>query len=85
MMILSADKNLAMLGCSLSARSGHRVGLFDHLVSGRMVAVPRDQCLAMAGRVELPFEGGRRHQAPKPMKASGQFRRELADKGMALE
>jgi len=37
-----------------------------------MVAVPREQCVAMAGRVELPFESGRRPvegpQAPKSMK-----------------
>jgi hypothetical protein len=25
--------------------------------------VPREQCVAMAGGVELPFEGGRRPQA----------------------
>src|SRR5262249_5851307 len=33
---------------------------------GRMVAVPRGQCVAMAGTVELPLERGRRPQAPKP-------------------
>ena len=38
---------------------------------GRMVAVPREQCDAMAGTVELPFEGGRPlddPQAPKSTK-----------------
>jgi hypothetical protein len=35
---------------------------------GRMVAVSREQCVAMAGTVELPFEGGRRPQTPKSMK-----------------
>ncbi len=34
---------------------------------GRMVAVPREQCLAMKGLVEVPYEGGR-PQAPNPMK-----------------
>jgi len=32
------------------------------------LAVPREQCGAIAGTVELPFEGGRHPQAPKPMK-----------------
>ena len=39
---------------------------------GRMVAVPREQCVSMAGTVELPFEGGIRRfdgrQAPKSAK-----------------
>jgi hypothetical protein len=26
---------------------------------GRMVAVPREQCVAMGGTIEIPFEGGR--------------------------
>ena len=30
---------------------------------GRMVAVPRERCAALAGTVELPFESGRRPQA----------------------
>jgi hypothetical protein len=30
--------------------------------------VPRKQCAAMAGTVELPFEGGRRPQDTKSMK-----------------
>jgi hypothetical protein len=50
-------------------KSGYQLGSGNgRKTDGRMVAVPREQCLAMAGRVELPFEGGRRHQAPKPMK-----------------
>src|SRR6516162_9086670 len=51
-------------------KSGYQVGLGNCRKSdGRMVAVPREQCVAMAGTVELPFEGGiRRRQAPKPMK-----------------
>ena len=37
--------------------------------NGRVVAVPREQCVAMAGTVEVPFEGGRiRPQAPKSTK-----------------
>jgi len=39
---------------------------------GRMAAVPREQCVSMAGTVELPFEGGIRRfdgpQAPKSAK-----------------
>jgi hypothetical protein len=30
--------------------------------------VPKEQCVAMEGTVELPFEGGRRRQAPKSVK-----------------
>jgi hypothetical protein len=30
--------------------------------------VPGEQCIAMAGTIELPFEGGRRPQPPKSMK-----------------
>jgi hypothetical protein len=37
-------------------------------IDGRMVAVTREQCVAMVGTVELPFEGGRRPQTPKSMK-----------------
>ena len=38
---------------------------------GRIVAVPREQCVAMGGLVALPFEGGRSFdgaQPPKPVK-----------------
>jgi hypothetical protein len=54
-------------------KSGYQLGLGNcRKTDGRMVAVPREQCDAMAGTVELPFEGGRRPfdepQAPKSMK-----------------
>ena len=51
-------------------KSGYQLGLGNcRKTDGRMVAVPREQCVAMAGTVELPFEGGiRPPQAPKPMK-----------------
>ena len=38
-------------------KSGYQLGLGNCRKSdGRMVAVPREQCLAMAGTVELPVE-----------------------------
>ena len=51
-------------------KSGYQLGSGNcRRTDGRMVAVPREQCVAMAGTVELPFEGGRRPsdgpQAPK--------------------
>jgi len=54
-------------------KSGYQLGSGNcRKTDGRMVAVPREQCVAMAGTVELPFEGGRRPfdgpQAPKSMK-----------------
>ena len=51
-------------------KSGYQLGLGNcRRTDGRMVAVPREQCVAMAGTVELPFEGGRRPlQAPKSKK-----------------
>ena len=54
-------------------KSGYQLGLGNcRKTDGRMVAVPREHCVAMAGTVELPFEGGIRQfdgpQAPKPMK-----------------
>ena len=54
-------------------KSGYQLGLGNcRKTDGRMVAVPREQCDAMAGTVEVPFEGGRRPfdgpQAPKSMK-----------------
>src|SRR5262245_15891944 len=54
-------------------KSGYQLGSGNcRKADGRMVAVPREQCVAMAGTVELPFEGGRRRrdgpQAPKSMK-----------------
>jgi hypothetical protein len=43
--------------------SGYQLGSGNcRKTDGRMVAVPTEQCAAMAGTVELPFEGGR--QAP---------------------
>jgi hypothetical protein len=50
-------------------KSGYQLGSDNcRKADGRMVAVPREQCAAMAGTVELPFEGGGRRQAPNPMK-----------------
>jgi hypothetical protein len=50
--------------------SGYQLGSGNcRKTDGRMVAVPREQCAAMAGTVVLPFEGGRSQfdgpQAPK--------------------
>jgi hypothetical protein len=40
-------------------KSGYQLGLGNcRKTDGRMVAVPREQCVAMAGTVELPSEGG---------------------------
>jgi hypothetical protein len=40
-------------------KSGYQLGLGNcRNTDGRMVAVPREQCVAMAGIVELPFEVG---------------------------
>ena len=48
-------------------KSGYQLGSGNcRKTDGRMVAVPKEQCAAMAGTVELPFEGGRRPQTPKP-------------------
>jgi hypothetical protein len=54
-------------------KSGYQLGSGNCRKSdGHMVAVPRDQCVAMAGTVELPFESGRHQfdgpQAPKSIK-----------------
>jgi hypothetical protein len=49
-------------------KSGYQLGAGNcRKTDGRMVAVPREQCDAMAGTVELPIEGGRL-QSPKSMK-----------------
>ncbi len=41
-------------------KSGYQLGAGNCRKSdGRLVAVPREQCLAMKGLVEIPFEGGR--------------------------
>jgi hypothetical protein len=46
-------------------KSGYQLGAGNcRKPDGRMVAVPRDQCVEMKGLVALPFEGGR----PQPPK-----------------
>jgi hypothetical protein len=48
-------------------KSGYQLGSGNcRKTDGRMVAVSREQCVAMAGTVELPLERGRRPQALKP-------------------
>jgi hypothetical protein len=50
-------------------KSGYQLGAGNcRKPDGRVVAVPKEQCVAMAGTIELPFEGGRLPQAPKSMK-----------------
>jgi hypothetical protein len=60
-------------------KSGYQLGSGNcRRTDGRMVAVPREQCVSMVGTVELPFEGGipplpfeggiRPPQAPKSAK-----------------
>jgi len=56
-------------------KSGYQLGSGNcRRTGGRMVAVPREQCVSMDGTVELPFEGGipplpfRPLQAPKSVK-----------------
>src|SRR5215475_4794106 len=54
-------------------KSGYQLGSGNcRKADGRIVAVPREQCVAMPGTLEVPFEGGRRQldepQAPKSMK-----------------
>jgi hypothetical protein len=50
-------------------KSGYQLGSGNcRQTNGRLVAVQREQCVAMAGTIELPFEGGRERQAPKSMK-----------------
>jgi hypothetical protein len=40
-------------------KSGYQLGLGNcRKTDGRMIAVPREQCVATAGTVELPFERG---------------------------
>jgi hypothetical protein len=40
-------------------KSGYQLGLGNcRQTNGRIVAVQGEQCVAMAGTVELPFEGG---------------------------
>jgi hypothetical protein len=41
-------------------KTGYQLGSGNcRKADGHMVAVPREECLAMTGTVELPFEGGR--------------------------
>ena len=50
-------------------KSGYQLGSGNcRKTDGRMVAVPREQCVGMSGTVELPFEDGRRPQPPKSAK-----------------
>src|SRR5215471_11556525 len=50
-------------------KSGYQLGSGNcRKPDGRMIAVPKAQCAAMAGTVELPVEGGRRPQTPQPTK-----------------
>ena len=39
-------------------KSGYQLGLGNCRTNGRIVAVPREECLAQAGTVELPTEDG---------------------------
>ena len=42
-------------------KNGYQLGSGNcRKTDGQMVAVPREQCVAMGGTVELPFEAGRR-------------------------
>ena len=51
-------------------KSGYQLGAGNcRKTDGRMVAVPKEQCVAMAGTIELPFEDGiHPRQAPKSLK-----------------
>ena len=52
-------------------KSGYQLGSGNcRKTDGRVIAVPREECIAMAGTVELPFEGGIRppKYIPKYMK-----------------
>jgi hypothetical protein len=47
-------------------KSGYQLGPGNcRKPDGHVVAVPKEQCVAMSGVIELPVEGGRRPQAPK--------------------
>ena len=47
-------------------KSGYQLGAGNcRKPDGHVVAVPKEQCVAMSGVIELPVEGGRRPQAPK--------------------
>ena len=46
-------------------KSGYQLGAGNcRKTDGHMVTVPREQCVAMSGTIELPFEGGRPLQGP---------------------
>ena len=48
-------------------KSGYQLGSGNcRRTDGRMVAVPREECLAQAGTVELPLEDGIRSRPPPP-------------------
>lgn len=48
-------------------KSGYQLGSGNcRNTDGRLVAVPKEQCASMAGTIEIPFEGGRRPEVPKP-------------------
>ena len=53
-------------------KSGYQIGSGNcRKTDGQMVAVPREQCVALAGTVEIPVENGRPFngpQAPKSIK-----------------
>src|SRR3974377_1342529 len=51
------------------SKSGYQLGSGNcRKTDGSLVAVPREQCAAIACTIELPFEGGRRPQVPKSIK-----------------
>ncbi len=50
-------------------KSGYQLGPGNcRKTDGRMVALPKEQCVAIAATIELPFEEARPRQAPKPVK-----------------
>jgi len=50
-------------------KTGYQLGPGNcRKTDGRLVAVPKEQCVAMSGTLELPVEGGRRPPAPKSTK-----------------
>jgi hypothetical protein len=52
-------------------KSGYQLGSGNcRKTDGRMVAVPTEQCVAIAGTIELPFEPRRLGQDPKSMKVT---------------
>ena len=52
-------------------KSGYQLGSGNcRNADGRMVAVPREQCVAPSGTVELPVEGGRPLDGPQAPKST---------------